>query len=671
MKQQTVCIEAMSVSFCHWRRLALPLLCLGVIVGSASAQVPRTIAFQGLLTDDQGTVLASGDYSITFRLYSVAQEGSALWTEVQSVAVADGIGTATLGRINPLTLPFDVPYWLGITVQPSGSELTPRIPLASGPYALMAADVPDGSITADKIADGAVTTAKIQEEGLGGGAIADGSITPGKLADGAITAVKMGDDAVGTGAIIDGSITADDLASEAVQTAAIADGAVTPVKLNTSAASTGQALVFDGQTLVWGAPSGSGVISEVEAGDGLTGGGSEGIVTLEIDADALTADFIAEDAIENSELGVDAVDTENILDGAVTKEKLDRSTAAEGDVLTFDGTELIWASPVVADGAVTAEKLGASAVTDEKIGPGAVVEEKIANNAVTTDKLVDDAVTADKIAAAAVTLPKIDPSTATEADVIRYTGTEVEWGPVEIADGSIDFDKLANGAVIESKIVNAAVTSDKIAAGAVGASQVADGAITNAKIGGFLNLDKLSTLGADEGEAITFTGGVVTWAPTSALASSGNVTVDGDLTVTGSVEKGGGTFRIDHPLDPENRYLYHSFVESDEMMNVYSGNVVVEDDGTAWVSLPSWFEALNKEFRYQLTCVGGYAPVYVAQPITEGRFQIAGGRPGLEVSWQVTAVRDDPWARKNRMQVEVDKPAGERGALLHPEAYDK
>ena len=143
----------------------------------------------------------------------------------------------------------------------------------------------------------------------------------------------------------------------------------------------------------------------------------------------------------------------------------------------------------------------------------------------------------------------------------------------------------------------------------------------------------------------------------------------GDVNVTGGLFKGGGSFKIDHPLDPANRYLYHSFVESPDMMNIYNGVVVLDADGAAWVELPDWFEVLNGDFRYQLTCIGGYAPVYIVQEIQGNRFQIAGGTPGLKVSWQVTGIRQDPWAEANRIPVEVDKPAHERGTYLYPELY--
>jgi hypothetical protein len=146
---------------------------------------------------------------------------------------------------------------------------------------------------------------------------------------------------------------------------------------------------------------------------------------------------------------------------------------------------------------------------------------------------------------------------------------------------------------------------------------------------------------------------------------------DGNVEVTGTLTKGGGSFKIDHPLDPENRYLSHSFVESPDMMNVYNGNLTLDTNGEAVVELPDYFEALNRDFRYQLTCVGGFAPVYIAEKISHNRFKIAGGTAGLEVSWQVTGIRKDPWAERNRIAVEQDKPERERGHYLYPELYDQ
>jgi hypothetical protein len=142
---------------------------------------------------------------------------------------------------------------------------------------------------------------------------------------------------------------------------------------------------------------------------------------------------------------------------------------------------------------------------------------------------------------------------------------------------------------------------------------------------------------------------------------------NGQVYVVGYLWKPGGGFKIDHPLDPENQYLNHSFVESPDMKNVYDGVVELDANGEAWVELPTWFEALNKDFRYQLTPIGAPGPnLYIAQEIQNNRFQIAGGRPGMKVSWQVTGIRHDPYAEAHPIPVEDEKPPEERGTYLYP-----
>ena len=144
---------------------------------------------------------------------------------------------------------------------------------------------------------------------------------------------------------------------------------------------------------------------------------------------------------------------------------------------------------------------------------------------------------------------------------------------------------------------------------------------------------------------------------------------DGNVSITGSLAKGSGSFKIDHPLDPENKYLYHSFVESPDMMNVYNGNITTDASGLAEVELPNYFMTLNQDFRYQLTVIGTFAQAIISQEVANNRFVIKTDEPSVKVSWQVTGIRKDPYAIKNRIQEEVDKAPNERGLYLHPEAY--
>ena len=148
----------------------------------------------------------------------------------------------------------------------------------------------------------------------------------------------------------------------------------------------------------------------------------------------------------------------------------------------------------------------------------------------------------------------------------------------------------------------------------------------------------------------------------------GRVDVVGDLNVV----NGHKPFKIDHPLDPQNKYLLHNAVESSEMKNVYDGVAQLDADGSAWVDLPEWFEALNGDFRYQLTAIGSPAPnLHVAEEIYENnRFRIAGGERGTKVCWQVTGSRKDPWAAAHPFEVEQEKSQEERGRYLQPDLYD-
>jgi hypothetical protein len=147
-------------------------------------------------------------------------------------------------------------------------------------------------------------------------------------------------------------------------------------------------------------------------------------------------------------------------------------------------------------------------------------------------------------------------------------------------------------------------------------------------------------------------------------ATIGAITIPGNLYVGGTKN-----FRIDHPLDPANKFLFHAAIESSEVLNLYSGNVALDASGEAVVKLPDWFEIINKDFRYQLTSIG--APgrdLYIAEEVSGGHFKIAGGKPGGKVSWQVSGVRNDAWEKAHPMVVEADKGA-QRGQYLTPELY--
>jgi hypothetical protein len=144
---------------------------------------------------------------------------------------------------------------------------------------------------------------------------------------------------------------------------------------------------------------------------------------------------------------------------------------------------------------------------------------------------------------------------------------------------------------------------------------------------------------------------------------------NGNVHVAGTLSKAAGTFRIDHPVDPANKYLSHSFVESPDMLNVYTGTVTTNEAGEAIAELPGYFEALNISYTYQLTVVKQFAQAIVLEEIQHNRFTIKTDKPHVKVSWMVTGVRNDPYAREHRVVPETEKKSDEKGKYLYPEGY--
>jgi hypothetical protein len=258
------------------------------------------------------------------------------------------------------------------------------------------------------------------------------------------------------------------------------------------------------------------------------------------------------------------------------------------------------------------------------------VARRIVDGAVTTPKLVDGAITPAKLASDAAALPKVSGGLLQQSPELLRVNGGISYAGVldklDVGDSSTAWVRSANF-----------MFGHKDGRGSPGRAMV------------------------DIARAL-----VINYGP-----DWPKVLLGGDVDVAGNLSKAGGSFKIDHPQDPKEKYLYHSFVESPDMKNIYDGVATLNEGGEAIVSLPGYFEALNRDFRYQLTCISGFAAVYVKQEVRGNRFMIAGGKPGLRVSWQVTGIRKDAWANAHRIPNEVEKPAGERGHYMHPEVYDR
>lgn len=219
--------------------------------------------------------------------------------------------------------------------------------------------------------------------------------------------------------------------------------------------------------------------------------------------------------------------------------------------------------------------------------------------------------------------------------------------------------------------------------GSIGTYAIATSA-TGTTYGGYFRSNSSSGVGvlglAANGSGTTY--GVWGQSDSGVAANAWGVWAQGRLGASGTK-----SFRIDHPTDPENKYLLHYSIESPEVLNSYTGKILLDENGEATVTLPSYFASINKNPRYSLTAIGAAMPLlHIAEEIDESlltagtnakpgenvptvTFRISGGVAGAKVSWEVKAIRNDPWMRRAEAPVESEKTGDEKGKYLHPELF--
>jgi hypothetical protein len=632
----------------------------------SSVAVPRLVSFSGKALDEQGKPIP-GITGISFAIYKEQFEGAPLWMETQNATVdADGNYTVQLGAASADGLPFELfssadARWLDVRV--NGGIEQPRVLLVSVPYALKAADA--------QTLGGYPASAFLLSSPRGAMSTPSSSVVTFPSGPAGLTPVTTGGGAVNTLAKFDGRSNIG--SSQVFDTGTkVGIGTAKPTaKLDVNGAakirgplllpSTGPAIATAGSVSQPQSFSASSFDSSTSSAVTQTfqwQAEPTGNNTAEPSA-TLSLSFKS-GSTATVETGL-SISSEGIIQFAPgqTFPQGSGSSTVTSVGLTAPGSDFsVSGAPVTSSGTLSLQWLVPP--SDQNV-PNAIVKRDAFGRFSADTISATTAVNSAQISAAN--------SNPVNFFLSPVVGVNSASGDVEgIGVAGISDSQRGAGVFGRNNGGGPAVLGDT-GIGVSGQGVRGESFATQVSASGFGpdGVDGISHSSLGSGvAAVNTTNGDGLFAQSNGGFAAFFL---GDVDVDGNLSKAGGSFKIDHPLDPANKYLYHSFVESPDMMNIYNGDVVTDGRGRAVIEMPEWFEALNRDFRYQLTPIGQFAQAMVTSKMANNSFTIQTDKPNVEVSWQVTGIRHDAWADANRIPVEEMKSGKEVGLYLHPELF--
>ena len=585
------------------RNFFISITFLFILISQLSySQIPRTISYQGILTDTTANAKPDGEYNFTFRLYESNTGGSALWSESKKLFVKKGLFTTNLGDQTPFgdDIKFDKPYWLSIQIE-SEAELSPRIALTSVGYSI-------SSINSDTA--GYAKKFKIDNGQLvrSINGLKDNITLTG---DGGTTINTSGDtikisSSSGSGTGIQGIQNTNntlDITNPNGPTAKI--NVKIPFKLNSSSTDYLISAINSG--------SGAGIYGESKGSTGIVGS---------------STDLFGVSGFSKNQAGTSGESQNYVGILGLSHSSTNAGVLGKNDAGGFGiygqsntGNGVIARTYNANEYALHTDNSGTSNFCGLSSGKYAIY----ANG------------------------PSIFTMPMAIGLVTPTSELDVNGGSSSGAKVGIHGSSNDNSGIYGTSNTYAGLFGESGSSFGVWARTYGNYALYSEYTNNGTNSCYLSNK---------------QWS----IFTTGPAYFTGDVNVHNIIYHT-STFKIDHPLDPSNKYLSHSVVESPDMMNVYNGNIITDASGSATVSLPSYFQSLNIDYRYQLTVIGQFAEAIVENEISNNQFTIKTDKPNVKVSWQVTGIRNDAYAKANPMIVEQEKAQSERGKYLSPELF--
>jgi hypothetical protein len=719
--------------------------------GTEAIAIPQMLSYQGRLTDTLGVPVADTTYSVTFRLYDVLSGGSPLWSETQQVRTKTGLFSVLLGSVTPIdSMPASGAAYIGMAME-GGSELSPRLRIASAAYAYLTAmaansDRLQGKDTAAFAAAGhnhdatyvnegqmnSVTTTMVMDGSITGTLINRMGAATGQVLKWTGSAWGPGNDSLGMGGgtvtkvanatgvvcspnpITDSGTVRFDTTwgdtrfvnegqANSVTSSMITNGTIVAVDLSQMGASSGQVMKWTGSA--WTPRNDS--IGGASDNAWMRSGSDSVLYTVHPLGIARSgATLLGSKKHTHVNFGVACTTGTALNDSFVTISGGTRNRVAApygtigggfGNLVTAENAVVAGGDQNRADSAYAsvvggssneASNLFASIIGGESNrarGTYAVVGGGCSNDAYGYCATVAGGISNDAESiystvcggdgnyavgwAACVGGGEGNGAEAENATIAGGDGNQasgycstIGGGWANHITGTGEYATIGGG---KYNYIDSAVSAGATIGG--GEDNCAFGSMSTVS-GGYRNRASGSNASVGGGYADTsagdygFTTGNHSVVPSSydnSAAFNGQVATASNQLRCGTLSKAGGSFTIDHPLDPNGKILNHYFVESPDMSNLYSGSVVLDVSGRGEVRLPDYFDVLNRNPRVQLTGVGT-SDVYVAEDVGGNRLAV-GGKPGTKVYWQVTGDRKDLSAEAIRRLMPVEQP--KTGAL--------